>query len=142
MLDVKQVANYIISKNSPEEGDISNLKLQKLLYYCQGFHLAITGAPLFDAAIQHWDHGPVVPESYREYKKHGKSPIPAAPDFDPDVIGAESKSIIDEVLKVYGQFAPWKLRDMTHNEAPWANTDDCEEITNEMLKAYFLTRLK
>ena len=142
MLDVKQVANYIISKNSPEEGDVSNLKLQKLLYYCQGFHLAITGTPLFSAIIEHWDHGPVVPESYHEYKQYGKSILPAVIDFDPSVIPNESRSIIDEVLKVYGQFAPWKLRDMTHNEPPWSNTSDRDEITHDMLIKFFKTRIK
>ncbi len=142
MTSVQFVAKYIINQNSPDDGDVSNLKLQKLLYYCQGFHLALNGSPLFDAIIEHWDHGPVVPESYHEYKHHGKAPIPPIRDFNLDSIEYESRSIIDEVLKVYGQFAPWKLRDMTHYEPPWANTTDREEITHDMLIKFFKTRIK
>jgi len=142
MTNVQLVAKYIINQNSPDDGDVSNLKLQKLLYYCQGFHLALNRSPLFTAIIEHWDHGPVVPESYHEYKHYGKTPIPAVPCFDANCINDESRSVIDEVLKVYGQFAPWKLRDMTHNEPPWANTTDREEITHEMLLKFFKTRIK
>ena len=49
------IANKIISKTDLEHGDtISNLKLQKMLYYQQGFHLAYFGTPLFDEDIVAW----------------------------------------------------------------------------------------
>ena len=58
------VANYFLS--IPEYEDLTNLKLQKLVYYAQGIHLAIYGKPLFNEAIKAWEHGPVVPELYRK----------------------------------------------------------------------------
>jgi uncharacterized phage-associated protein len=71
------VANYFLSKADPEAGDvISNLKLQKLLYYAQGFHLAIYGERLFIEQIKAWKHGPVVPDIYHHFKKHGEFGLP------------------------------------------------------------------
>ena len=61
------IANKIISKTDLEHGDtISNLKLQKMMYYRQGFHLAYFGTPLFDEDIVAWQYGPVVPSVYKE----------------------------------------------------------------------------
>ena len=64
------IANKIISKTDLEHGDtISNLKLQKMMYYQQGFHLAYFGTPLFDEDIVAWQYGPVVPSVYKEYNR-------------------------------------------------------------------------
>lgn len=57
-VSVQEVADYILCKTDIEAEDyISNLKLQKLLYYCQGFVLALTGKTLFDNDILAWEHG-------------------------------------------------------------------------------------
>ena len=68
MLNCDDVAKYFLSLSDDSSGDyISNLKLQKLLYYAQGFHLAIFNKPLFNEPIEAWAHGPVVGSSYRKY---------------------------------------------------------------------------
>src|SRR5690606_17024633 len=78
------VANYFLSQSNADAGDlISNLKLQKLVYYAQGFSLALLDEPLFEDEIEAWMHGPVVPALYREFKTHGSAGIPAPTDFDP-----------------------------------------------------------
>lgn len=142
MTTASQVAEYILSNSNPQEGDIiSHLKLQKLLYYCQGFHLAIRNAPLFSESIHHWDHGPVVPDLYYQYKKYGNAALPIPENFDDSVITQSEKEVIDEVLTVYGQFSAWKLRNMTHDEPPWKDTDDCDEITHRQLIAYFSSQV-
>ena len=65
MISCQDVANYFLSLCDEDAGDlISNLKLQKLVYYAQGFHLAISGEPLFDEKIMAWEHGPVIPQLY------------------------------------------------------------------------------
>ena len=69
-----EVAKWFLAYNRDvlaEEGGeyISNLKLQKLLYYAQGSFLAVTDSPLFDDPIVAWQHGPVVESVYHEYKK-------------------------------------------------------------------------
>ena len=76
---VSDIANYFIWRaNSDEEfGDnITNLKLQKLVYYAQGFHLAWYDKPLFHEPIDAWTHGPVVRTLYAQYQSRGANPLP------------------------------------------------------------------
>ncbi len=140
MVSAVHVANYFLSKADDDAGDvISNLKLQKLLYYAQGFTLAIMGAPLFPEKIEAWTHGPVVPDVYHYFKAHGNAglPIPAEVPEMPD----DYATILDEVYSVYAQFSAWKLRNMTHDESPWKDTIKSQEITNASLFDFFSTQL-
>ena len=134
-------AKYLISLVDEEEGDsISNLKLQKLLYYAQGFHLAIFDKPLFFEAIKKWAHGPVVPQIWHEYKEYGSGAIPIH-SVDPDDYSEDVRELLNEVYEVYGQFTAAKLRNMTHQEPPWLNTPDNAEIAREIMKPFFKTLL-
>jgi len=137
----RQVADYFLSKVDEEVGDnLSNLKLQKLLYYAQGFHLAVHGRPLFDDEIAAWRYGPVVPGVYHEFEHHraGALPPPSA-DFDPEAIPADSQEILDEVFTVYGQFSALRLMEMTREEPPWADTPLGRSIPAEVMTSYFKT---
>ena len=139
MVKAIEVAEYFACMAEPEAGDsITNLKLQKLLYYAQGAHLALTGTALFYEEIEAWQHGPVVPAVYDLLSKYGSSPVEfPAPRKSIDTITTESKSILDEVYRVYGQFSAWKLRDMTHQEDPWKSNQRREPISHGSLKNYF-----
>ena len=145
MLTCFDVAKYFLSLcNDEESGDlISNLKIQKLVYYAQGFSLAINNKPLFKEKIQAWTHGPVVPELYNKYKDYGSGALPSTNlDIDFDKFSDEDKELLDDVYDVYGQFSAWKLRNMTHEEAPWKSSyqpGKSNEISNEKLREYFLT---
>jgi len=77
MITVFDVADYFLHVADMDDGDegITNLKLQKLVYYAQGFHLALYGSPLFSDEIVAWQHGPVVVALYEKYKEFRKSPI-------------------------------------------------------------------
>jgi uncharacterized phage-associated protein len=75
MFNIEDITKYILANRDSEEV-ISHLKLQKLLYYCQGFYLAICDKPLFSESIHHWDHGPVIPAVYNTYKNHGANNLP------------------------------------------------------------------
>ena len=120
MQNVASVANYFLSLADEEAGDtISNLKLQKLAYYAQGFHVALFGEPLFPERIEAWTHGPVVPDLYHAYKQYGNGGIPRPEAFDPESLDVKTRELLDEVYNVYGQYSAWKLRNMTHHEAPW-----------------------
>lgn len=135
-----EAANYFLSKTDEEAGDtISNLKLQKLLYYAQGVHLAKYGKPLFNEPIQAWIHGPVVPVVYHQFKRYEENSIPR-PRKSPDFFGKE-KMVLDSVYRVYGQFSAWKLRNFTHDEPPWKNTPQGGTIAPSVLKSYFKTQL-
>lgn len=116
---------------------ISNLKLQKLLYYAQGCVLAITGKPLFDEDFQAWEHGPVVPEIYQMYKGFGRNGIEFNGDENAEKIDSEIKGILEDVYYEFGQYSAWKLRDMTHEELPWKETPKNGIISKESIKKYF-----
>lgn len=143
MLTANQVAEYILTLSDPDEGDIiSNLKLQKLVYYCQGFYLAMYDAPLFKEPIVAWEHGPVVESLYHAYKKYGTGAI-ALPDYiDFSKYSENTEELIKEVYKLFGQFSAWKLRNMTHEEPTWLNTPRNMEISHDVMKDYFKTQLE
>ena len=115
---------------------ISNLKLQKLLYYAQGCYLAIKDQPLFDEPIVAWDHGPVVEEVYRIYRSNRSNGIQYDEDFNEN-IDPETTDILKQVYSVFGQYSAWGLRNMTHQESPWLNTQRNVEISQESIKQYF-----
>jgi uncharacterized phage-associated protein len=142
MPNAKQVAEFFLQLSEPEVGDIlSNLKIQKLAYYAQGFHLAMFDTPLFDEQIVAWEHGPVVEALYHEYKGYGANPIPQPENFDVNVFSPEQIELLKEIYEVYGQFSAWKLRNMTHSEKPWLATERNQVIENSLLNEYFKTQL-
>lgn len=144
MLTCYDVADYLLSQANEEVGDlVSNLKLQKLVYYAQGLHLALYDEPLFPEAIEAWTHGPVVPDLYRRYKECASGAISRPEGMDFTKFTPEVRELLDEVYSVYGQFSAWKLREMTHNERPWqeANAASVRIITHESLRDYFKTQL-
>jgi uncharacterized phage-associated protein len=139
MFACSHIAKYFIACVDEDAGDsISNMKLQKLLYYGQGFHLAIYGTPLFGDAIKRWAHGPVVPQIWHDYKNYGSGPIPVE-GIDRDNYPEEIRALLDEVYSVYGQFTASKLRDMTHQEPPWRDTPENGVISHDSMKQFFKT---
>lgn len=139
--NVSEIAKAFLLLSQPEIGDgITNLKLQKLLYYAQGFYLAINnGKPLFDEPIVAWAHGPVVASVYHNYKKFG-SQIIDRPDKKAD-LSKETLNYIKRIWNLFGQFSAWKLRDMTHQESPWKDTKQSEVITHDKMIDFFSTKI-
>ena len=141
MIPAIEVAHYFLSLTDEEAGDlISNLKLQKLLYYAQGFHLAIFGEPLFPEPLEAWAHGPVVVDVYHHYKEFGGSFIPPE-DTDFSIFDKITRDFLNDIYSTFGQYSAWKLREMTHDEPPWANAYDEDipgsTISHESLVDYF-----
>jgi len=143
VLSAADVASYFLATQPEGAGErISNLKLQKLCYYAQGFHLAIFEKPLFGERVNAWAHGPVVPELYHRYKQFGDGPIDVPADVDFSRYDEEAKDLLDEVSQVYGQFSAWKLRSLTHDEPPWKQArklGDGAEISESSMADYFKT---
>ena len=127
------VADFMLAKSNPEVGDIvSNLKLQKLLYYAAGMIAAVRGRvedPLFQDCLEAWQHGPVVPSQYHRFSAHGSSAIPSVERFDFGVFKPHDLEVLDDVYNFFGQYSAWKLRNMTHEEAPWITSFDCADKT-------------
>ena len=136
------VAQYFLALVDEESGDlISNLKLQKLLFYAEGLHRALYDRPLFGDKIIAWNHGPVVVDLYHEYSKYGSGAIPVPENFDASAFTEEESEVIEEINRAFGQFSAWKLRNMTHEESPWKETPQNQEITLSKIAAYFKTQL-
>jgi len=97
--------------------DVSNLKLQKLLYYAQAWNLVFSEEPLFSDTCEAWVHGPVVARVFGEYKSNRWAPIsdPIGPSVGDTEIGAH----IDNVLDAYGDLGATQLERLTHQERPW-----------------------
>jgi len=120
MANLQDVAKCFLCLDEANSGDgISNLKLQKLVYYAQGFYSALFEKPLFRNSILAWAHGPVVDELYQTYKCYGRDHIPVPTDFNNKSLTKDELELIEEVFDVYGQYSAWKLRNMTHEESPW-----------------------
>lgn len=135
-------ANYFLAQQGDDAGDaISNLKLQKLLYYAQGFYLAMFNKELFKEDFEAWEHGPVIPALYRMYKKYGAKALPVPDDFDLDSYTAEERSFLNEVYDSFGQYSAWALRELSHQTTPWSTTPINQVIPKEAMKQYFKTQL-
>ena len=117
-ITASKVARYILAEAHRHGIAITNLKLQKLLYYCQGWHLAFEGEVFFQDRIEAWIHGPVVPPVFREYKEHRWNPIPP-PQCAIDLLPSQTSDHIDQVMDAYGALTGPQLEALTHREAPW-----------------------
>jgi uncharacterized phage-associated protein len=142
MPDVFDVANYIleISRQESEDGEyelISHMKLQKLVYFCQGFSLSLLDKPLFQEPIEAWEHGPVCPNLYHILKGYGASPVTAI--INPDMIKLDEneKRLIKMVYDNFGQYSAARLRKITHENGPWKNTWVSSPISHESMTSYF-----
>ena len=140
------VANYFLRSQNEDIGEnISNMKLQKLVYYAQGIYLAMKDEPLFNEPIQAWDYGPVCDPLFQKYKTYGSNPIPL--DYDINILelfDKESLEILNMVNKHYGQYSAWKLSDMTHKEPPWilAYSKGRGVISHDTMREYFKTQIE
>jgi glr3897 protein len=107
------VAAYIIDKL----GAITTMKLQKLLYYSQGWSLAWDEEPLFDEEIQAWANGPVVYDVFKEHR--GKFKVDSWPKGDLARLTSDQADTVDAVIGAYGALSGQQLSEKTHLERPW-----------------------
>lgn len=135
LMPVANAAKYLCAIRD-EEDVFSGLKLQKLLYYAQGLSIKWFGRPLFPERIKAWAHGPVVPQVWHEYKALGDE-LPRPADLDLLAVDAEARAVLDRVYAEYGQFAAWRLREMTHEEQPWKETEPNAVISLDSMRAFF-----
>ena len=117
-LDIAKKLIRMADWDTANGGDnMTNLRLQKLLYYEQGYHLAKFGTPLFDEQIEAWIYGPVVPSVYDYYNQYGAQILPV--DNDEIDLTAEEEDLFAEVFEAYREFSAIGLMNLTHKERPW-----------------------
>jgi uncharacterized phage-associated protein len=97
-------------------GELTAMKLQKLVYYCQAWSLVWDEAPLFDEEIQAWANGPVVPALYARHQGLFKI---CAWNGNPERLTKEQCETILKVLEFYGDMPSQTISELTHREEPW-----------------------
>ena len=143
----KEFVNLGISAGDP----VTQMKLQKMVFFAQGLHLALHQEPLCAEPFFAWKFGPVIPSIYQQYKKWGSSPIIEKP-----VIGGNSVNLnvpesaalssmeretIDYTWEITKNLDGITLSNWSHAaNSPWAQAYDKGEnsiISNEIIKEYF-----
>lgn len=121
MIDCLNVARYFIMKAYADgvEAQMTNMKVQKLLYYSQSLYLALNNEPLFDEEIQAWRYGSVCPPAYRFYSEFEAQQLPVPGTDFWQQIPDDLKKLLEEVWENFGGYHAYLLSDMTHVEFPW-----------------------
>lgn len=142
------IAKYILSLVDEEKGQIiSNLALQKLLYYCQGYYLAYTQGKerLFEEDLIAWKYGPVVPDVYYYYKnkveKCSALPINEITDDIIQNITKNQKNVIETVFEYFKGYSAIALMEQTHQEAPWKTTLLSDVISTDKIYKFFENKI-
>ena len=143
-LDIAKKLIFKAQNDEPNGGErLTNLKLQKLLYYQQGFHLAFFGTPLFAEDVEAWMYGPVVPAVYDEYSAYGSSALPEVKE--PVSLSENEEELFNEVYDAYREFYAIGLMNRTHSERPWLDAvphDRGTVISQESMMSYFKTQIQ
>ena len=136
------IANYLLYIMSEDVDDITNEKVNGLLYLAQGSYLAKYGSPLFDDKIEAWDSGPTIPAVYSAYKGYGDKPIRGYDASLITEIPSEAENLLYDVARVYGRYTADALQKLICTSgSPWSQVYQKNssriEITLPLIRSYF-----
>ena len=141
MYTVIDVAKYIILFCKEHGYSISNLKLQKLLYFVQAQFLLIRNQPAFKETIEAWDFGPVVPVAYQFFKFWGNAEIPSlVAEGAKEKILESDQAVMNEILEECAPYPASRLVEITHRPTPWREAYQKNRnniITQMSIEEYF-----
>jgi uncharacterized phage-associated protein len=142
-LNIFAVAEYLIRFFEKEMDNITPLKLQKLLYYAQGIGLGRYSRRLFNESFFAWEHGPVIQVIYDKYKVLGADPIKRDQQLDISEVDQNkiAVTILKETISLYGIYSAWTLRNKTHSESPWTETEPSKKIDEDKMIIFFRNTL-
>lgn len=111
------VAALIVSRQD-ERRPVTNLSLNKLVYFAQVESLKVYGAPLFSDRIEAWEYGPVEPAVYHAFKCFGRNPVSISTEqkLAADQLPDRAKVIVDAVVGKFGNLPAFDLVNITHRE--------------------------
>lgn len=139
MYSALSIAQYIIDYCSNTNKIISNLKLQKVLYFVQAEFLVDTGHPCFYEDIEAWDFGPVVPEVYFKFRIYGSATIPPIKPVHFKISDAD-RIRINSIVSACSEYTASQLVEITHNQTPWRKAYKKGRnsiISNDSIQKYF-----
>lgn len=135
------IAKYVVDYSFDRKKTVSNLRLQKILYFIQAEFLVSKNIPCFFEDIYAWSLGPVVPEVYREYKIFGSASIPSKGTKDVYYeIMQSDKDLINEMVDQCNEYSTSMLVQFTHEHDPWIRafkSPVSQKISLDAIKAYF-----
>ena len=136
-----EIANALLEISQSEGLPISNLHLQKMLYYAQGFSYAFDHRELFEDDFEAWKDGPVIPKVYNEFRRYGASPVaPTEAGALGHIANKETRDFLQIIVQTVGKKDPWALVEKTHAEAPWRENysySDSRIIPKKDIQTYF-----
>lgn len=141
-MKVNDLAMDVIKYLSAMDVYISNLKLQKMLYYIQGYCLKHSFGKAFDESIVHWSYGPVVLEAYYKFAPYGNSDIKLPENNKGELFkefSSEKRETIEVVICACCKYPAYDLAKMSRREAPWWQTPSNKEIQISLIESYFKT---
>ena len=128
------VARLVVNISNDNGYSISNLKLQKILYFIQRAFLVVFDIPCFTDDIEAWEYGPVVTSVYQEFKVYGSNCIPRittyrfinfeklsveTKNFDDGIFADKDKILVKNIIEIYKDISPVAMIKLTHNQSPW-----------------------
>lgn len=142
MAKIEDVAAYILARCGP----MTAMKLQKLCYYAQAWHLVWEERPLFDSRIEAWANGPIVVDLYRMHRGRFNLAVGELAG-DPEALDKSESGSVDAVLNTYAPMTAHQLSELTHTEPPWLDARQVAglapmdrgnaEITHESMAWYY-----
>lgn len=142
MPNAHDVAAYILTTH--ESASMESVRLQKLVYYTQAWHLVSQDAPLFANRIEAWKHGPVIAEIYRGHRKQNTvSYDDIAPGCSGDQLTEDQTAVIDAVVEAFRDLHSWSIVDVVHDEEPWITANESrlrgedDKISDEEIKSFY-----
>ena len=128
--DGRAVANFVLDACASSGRQITNLSLQKIVYFCHVWSLIELGRPLVKHQFEAWQYGPVLQSLYREFKAFDRTPISTrATGIDPatgakrvavGMFDAETENLLRRVVNSYSRLSAGQLVDLSHVEGgPW-----------------------
>ena len=128
-LDPHLISDYFLALDDErKDPDITQMKLHKLMYFAQANYLAGPGRRLFDSDVHAFEHGPIIDKIRDEFKKFGRQIIVAADDavafnakVDSPSLPDSVKAFLDAIWNMFGDLSAAQLRNLSHQDAPWAD---------------------
>ncbi len=136
-MDSVRLANYVISVFEEQNVGVTNLKLQKVLYYIQGYFYRRFGKPAFSSELYHWQYGPVVPVVYYEYNDYGSDLLESRLMLPACELEDCEKELISVIVEKCSSISTSRLVSMTHSETPWEKSGAGDVIDKKSIEKYF-----
>lgn len=132
------IAQFVIEKYEESGVKITNLGLQKILFFIQWYFLKYHNKSCFEDKIEAWQYGPVVPSVYKECRSFGVNQflISVFNVGNSRNITKNDRSEIEKVLEILKKYSAWDLVEMTHKEGgSWSKVNKYyEEIPIDLIK--------